>query len=1057
MTRQRVLVGSAPGASDLITQYTIATNGDVTSEQSFGGDNQSVGSDSDLCAATLPTQPVYGVDHTWTAGVLTSSQPIKPDGTAMPFKTVDNDVDAFRGLVTTSRDISGLATSYTYDVLGRLRTITPPTDGITEYVYSAATSTAPASVDITQWNHAQMSKLAQSRVRYDGVGRVWREDMLMPDGTWSTRETLYHANGWKLSVSERVADPGSSAVAHKTSYTYDSFGRVTSMTPPDSSSHAIQNSYTGVRLVTRTVPINSGQSSTTTEEYDAQGRLASVTEASAPDGSNVTTTYTYDVGGHLASASTAAPEGTQTRSFAYDHRGFLLSEQQPEKGFNGNGTTSYSQYDARGHVGRRTDGSANGAFDLFFTYDPAERLTKVEDIDQSTLARRTVKEFSFGDTATGSAKARLATAIRHNYPADLGGDASVTESYQYGSDGRVSQRTTTVASTPSFSGATFSFSQTWNELGLPDTVTYPSTASGTSPARSVASTYTNGLLSGVTGYASSISYHANGTIDTVAHSNGMNEQTVADSSDMPRPSQIKVTGGGANWLSGTYAYDGAGNVTQIGTTAYTYDFVGRLQQWSTSGNNASSHSVVYDSFGNMLSDSTSFCAQNPDGSMRCGSSSSVPRQINGTSNHLFAVYDDAGNQLTDGGKRYAYDSSSMMTSASSGGREFRYICTADDERVAAVEIVSGGNHTTWTLRGLGNQLLREWTDDTISGTRTWSWQEDEIWRGTQLLARETPSGVQHYGLDHLGSPRVVTSGSGALVATQDFAPFGIITSSMTGEGALAFTAHERDATNLGGSTPIDLPDYMHARYYAAGLGRFLSVDPISKTAARSPQGWNRYTYSANRPLNFLDPDGRVAVGFAGFSGPNTTSYIYTINKVLRGTPGLGPTNAYSSGDIAKAVAFVAAAYTKNPHQPVVLYGHSWGGSAAVIAAEQLNRMGIPVDLLITFDAVGKYMDFGRGVLLVPPNVKIAINYYQTDPTQLGNNRLEASSELSNVFNIDIGNVKHTDVDDTMGAAAAQLIQSVALNDLFDRMYCFDGDEWLFENSFGTEIQITRTR
>jgi RHS repeat-associated protein len=58
-------------------------------------------------------------------------------------------------------------------------------------------------------------------------------------------------------------------------------------------------------------------------------------------------------------------------------------------------------------------------------------------------------------------------------------------------------------------------------------------------------------------------------------------------------------------------------------------------------------------------------------------------------------------------------------------------------------------------------------------------------------------------------------------------------------------------------------DYMHARYYSGGLGRFLSVDPVMAIGRniRTPQRWNRYSYVSNNPLAFIDPDGREQVSF----------------------------------------------------------------------------------------------------------------------------------------------------------------------------------------------------
>jgi RHS repeat-associated protein len=48
---------------------------------------------------------------------------------------------------------------------------------------------------------------------------------------------------------------------------------------------------------------------------------------------------------------------------------------------------------------------------------------------------------------------------------------------------------------------------------------------------------------------------------------------------------------------------------------------------------------------------------------------------------------------------------------------------------------------------------------------------------------------------------------------------------------------------------------MHARYYSASIGRFLSIDPVGGRADDS-QSWNRYSYVQNNPILRTDPDGR---------------------------------------------------------------------------------------------------------------------------------------------------------------------------------------------------------
>jgi RHS repeat-associated protein len=130
--------------------------------------------------------------------------------------------------------------------------------------------------------------------------------------------------------------------------------------------------------------------------------------------------------------------------------------------------------------------------------------------------------------------------------------------------------------------------------------------------------------------------------------------------------------------------------------------------------------------------------------------------------------------------------------------------------------------------------------------------------------------------DQLGTPRMVFDTSGKLhddpattnvvegVRRHDYLPFGEENvynaaggSRTAANGYVAdgvrqqFTGHERDAeTGL---------DFMQARYYASGQGRFTSVDePFADQYASNPQSWNLYSYVRNNPLNLIDPLGSAA-------------------------------------------------------------------------------------------------------------------------------------------------------------------------------------------------------
>jgi YD repeat-containing protein len=53
----------------------------------------------------------------------------------------------------------------------------------------------------------------------------------------------------------------------------------------------------------------------------------------------------------------------------------------------------------------------------------------------------------------------------------------------------------------------------------------------------------------------------------------------------------------STWDSGTYVYDGAGNITGIGTDSFTYDSLSRLATSSIKGN---TETYTYDQFGNLI-------------------------------------------------------------------------------------------------------------------------------------------------------------------------------------------------------------------------------------------------------------------------------------------------------------------------------------------------------------------------------------------------------------------------------------------------------------------------
>ena len=340
------------------------------------------------------------------------------------------------------------------------------------------------------------------------------------------------------------------------------------------------------------------------------------------------------------------------------------------------------------------------------------------------------------------------------------------------------------------------------------------------------------------------------------------------------PKTLKPAPLGNGSMSWTLTYDGAGNISAMGNDVYRYDSAGRLLT-ATVDNPNNTMSYTYDSFGNRTSATGGANAAKCVGGTDCDK----PITVNPATNHLTGsgspCVDDAGNVVgqgvcydaagnlnrLDAGTTFTYDAMSMVSSDSVANAQ--YIYTADNERIA----VYGLGTWTWTLRDLANHPLREFTSSdtaTTWGTANLTWTRDYVWRGNALLASEARTSpadptivTEHFHLDHLGTPRLVTNGSGGKVGVHSYYPFGgeiDLNPFEAPESELKFTSHARD-TGRGGGLSLD---YMHARSYTATIGRFLSVDSGEAEFER-PQTWNRYSYALDTPLVYVDPDGRSVV------------------------------------------------------------------------------------------------------------------------------------------------------------------------------------------------------
>lgn len=173
---------------------------------------------------------------------------------------------------------------------------------------------------------------------------------------------------------------------------------------------------------------------------------------------------------------------------------------------------------------------------------------------------------------------------------------------------------------------------------------------------------------------------------------------------------------------------------------------------------------LFDLYGNIQSIATDGLVVNTP------TDSATNRLVSG----MGTAYDSRGNLIARPGSVFVYDALDRLVRREATGelRRYHFLYTADDERILTFvdELPGSGemDQFRWTLRDLGGTVLRD--SVSVLGQAALCAAEDYVFRGSSLLGArqyscdpELPSPPEdfHYTLDHLGTPRLVTSGSEA--------------------------------------------------------------------------------------------------------------------------------------------------------------------------------------------------------------------------------------------------------------------------------------------------------
>jgi RHS repeat-associated protein len=300
--------------------------------------------------------------------------------------------------------------------------------------------------------------------------------------------------------------------------------------------------------------------------------------------------------------------------------------------------------------------------------------------------------------------------------------------------------------------------------------------------------------------------------------------------------QLSHKKGASTVASFDYSYDAADKLAATvssvdGTSNYNYDATNQLT--GTDHSSQTDEAYSYDANGNRTSG---------------GTVTGVNNQLLNDGTYSY-VYDGEGNRTRRteiaSGKvtEYVWDYRNRLASVlfkDAGGsvsKTIEYIYDGNNQRIgkridgAVVErYVIDRNQIALVFDGAGVQTHRY-----LYGTQV-----------DQVLADETGVSTNWMLGDNQGSIRDVVDGNGNLINHVVYDSFGQVQSQNNAGYDLRFgyTGREQD-----GETGLD---YYRARYYDAGVGRFISEDPIGFTAGDA----NLTRYVFNSPVNGTDPSGK---------------------------------------------------------------------------------------------------------------------------------------------------------------------------------------------------------
>ena len=761
-----------------------------------------------------------------------------PQSIAYADGTTQSAVVNNHGWIDSVTDENGYTTCYAYDTMGRLASVTPPSE----------TAANACDTGEANWKKTLLSFQQVAVAEYGIPAGHWRQMVSTGNG----QKIIYFDALWRPLVTKELdATNGTTETLTKRfqRFAYDADGRVTFASYPGTTDALTAGTWT---------------------TYDALGRVTSVSQDSELGVLTTVTGYLSDAAGPYTLVTSPLSKQTRTWYQMFDQPDYS----RPTRIWQPEAAVTHISRDVFGkptRIRRNNSGDVNGGtvvLDRSYAYNVNQELCRsVEPETGATL----MGYDGAGNLSWSAAGLPVATACEANGTSTTVADRKVARTYDarnriktlvfpdgrgnttntYALDGLLATTvvdndgTNVVTTTYGYNRRRLPTSERMQWGSIDWSIGYGYTALGHLASQSYPNTGMVAFAPNALGqptqagtYATGVQYYPNGGMKQFSYGNGIVHTMTQNARQLParstdsngvldlgyaydkhaNPVSITDYTTGAR-QSRSMIYNGLDQLVQttgasFGTANYSYNVLDNLTSLKvTAGSHVRDHTYHYD-IGNRLT--------------------SVTNTVGGAT-VVGLDYDVQGNLYKQNGRTFNFDFGNRLRGING---ITSYVYDGHGRRVRDYTTAS-----KYSLYSQSGQLVFD--NDGRAGKSS-----QYVYLGGSLVAVREMAGsvatVKYQHTDALGTPIAVTDAAKAIVQTSEYEPDGQLTNRALTDGP-GYTGHVQDAAT--GLT------YMQQRYYDPVIGRFLSVDPV--TAYSSPgANFNRYWYANNNPYKFIDPDGR---------------------------------------------------------------------------------------------------------------------------------------------------------------------------------------------------------